>query len=556
MAEKKVQDAIVVGSGAAGGMAAKQLCEKGLKVLLLEAGRTINPSKDFIHHKWPYDFKYRGKLSPSKAPFLPYTADAWTEHLYANLSDHPYTTEPGKPFVWVRLRAVGGKTLIWGRVSLRMSDLDFKAKSHDGYGDDWPISYKAIAPYYDLVESMVGISGNADHISHLPDGKFLPPVPMNCGEHILKKGCEKLGRRLINNRCAVITRDYNGRQACHWCGYCGRGCDSNSMFNSLAVTLPMAMKTGNLTLRPNSVVRQVLVDPHTGKAGGIGFFDANTKQYVEAHSKLVVLGASTLESTRIMLNSISTQYPNGIANSSGVLGHYFIEHIMGSGAVGLAPTLKGKRIENEDGRPIGTYIPRFRNVNTREKQFLRGYAFQCNSGAGLFPGTAKEVPGFGADLKSAIRNNYPALVSMGGFGEVLARYDNHVSIDKNRLDPWGIPVLKMHVAYGENERAMSRDIADTAEEIMRAAGIEILVRNRALRTPGWSIHELGTARMGNDPKTSVLNTFCQAHDVKNLFVVDGSCFVSASNQNPTLTIMALCARACDYIAEEYKAGRL
>lgn len=556
MAEKPVYDAIVVGSGASGGLAAKQLCEKGLKVLLLEAGRSINPGKDFIHHKWPYDFKYRGRLSPSLAPYHPYITEAWTEHLYSDLREHPYTTEKDKPFVWVRVRAVGGKTLVWGRVSLRMSDLDFKAKSHDGHGEDWPIGYKDLAPYYDLAETIMGISGSIERIPHLPDGKFLPPVPMNCGEQFLKKGCEKLGRRLINGRCAVITRDYDGRKGCHWCGYCGRGCDSNSMFNSVVVTLPKALKTGNLTLRPHSMVREVLVDAGTGKARGVGFFDALTKEYMEAQAKIVVLGASTLESTRIMLNSVSATHPNGMANSSGMLGRYFCEHIMGPGVVGLAPALKGRPVINEDGRPTGTYIPRFRNVTTREKNFLRGYGFECKSGATVFPAFAKDLPGFGAGWKRDVKEDYPAVINMAGFGEMLPEYNNYVDIDKNTLDPWSIPVLRMHVRYGENEFAMGQDMADTAEEMMRAAGIEVLVRNRELRTPGWSIHELGTARMGTNSKTSVLNPFCQAHDVKNLFVVDGSSFVSASNQNPTLTIMALCARACDYLVEEYKAGRL
>lgn len=556
MAEKTIYDAIVIGSGAAGGLAGKQLCEKGLKVLMLEAGRPINPAKDFIHHKWPWDFKYRGRLSPSQIPFHPYTTDAWTEHLYSDVREHPYTTDPDKPFVWVRVRAVGGKTLVWGRVSLRLSDLDFKAKSHDGYGEDWPIGYKDIAPYYDLVETIIGVSGNRDNIPHLPDGKFLPPVSMNCGELVLRKGCEKLGRHLIHGRCGVISRDYDGRAGCHWCGYCGRGCDSTSMFNSISVTLPKAMKTGNLTLRPNSTVRQILVDQDTGKASGVAYVDTMTRQDYEAYGKIVVLAASTLESTRIMLNSTSNRYPNGIANSSGVLGHYFIEHIMGPGISGIAPTLKGRAIVNEDGRPTGTYVPRFRNVKDRHPKFLRGYGFQCGSGAGIFPGFAKNIEGFGANFKKEVKRSYPATVGMGAFGEVLADYNNHVDIDKNTVDAWGIPVLKMHVKFGPNELAMAKDMVETAEEIFRAAGIEILTINNKLQAPGWSIHELGTARMGTDPKTSVLNPWCQAHDVKNLFVVDGSCFVSAGNQNPTLTILALAARSCDYLVEEYKRDQL
>ncbi len=555
MAAREIYDVIIVGSGASGGLAAKELCEKGLKALMLEAGRSIDPAKDFIHHKWPYEFKYRGRLSPSKAPFHPYMSDAWTEHLYSDVREHPYTTDPDKPFVWVRLRAVGGKTLVWGRVSLRMSDLDFKARSHDGYGEDWPISYADIAPYYDRVERIMGISGNRDGIAHLPDGQFLPPVPMNCGELLLKKGCEKLGRQLIHGRCAVITRDYDGRLACHWCGHCSRGCDSNSMFNSVVVTLPKALKTGNLTLRPNSIVREVLVDGN-GKARGVAYLDRITRRDYEAHGKVVVLAASTLESTRIMLNSKSRFHPNGLANSSGLLGHYLCEHIMCGGITGLAPGLKGAPIGPDDGRPTGTYIPRFRNVKERHPKFIRGYGFQCSSGAGLYPAHAHQLEGFGAEFKREIKRCHPAFVSMGGFGEVLADYNNYVEIDKSTVDAWGIPVLKINMKFGPNELAMAQDMADTAEEIFRAAGFEILTLNRTPLTPGWSIHELGTARMGNDPKTSVLNPFCQAHDVKNLFVVDGSCFVSAGNQNPTLTIMALCARACDYLVERFRRGDL
>ncbi len=562
MQRPKKYDAVIVGSGAAGGMAAYMLTKAGMKVLVLEAGPKLDLYNDFKTHAWPYDEKYRGRISPRDAHNYKYGfADGYTTHIYARLDENPYATPAGKPFDWVRARAVGGRTLVWGRVALRLGPLDFKAASHDGYGDDWPISYEDLQPYYDNVDRLIGVMGTKEGLPQLPDGIFQPPQPMLCGERILQRGVEKTGRRLIPTRAGVISQKLahnKYRAACHYCGTCGRGCDVGAMFNSPTGLLAPAQETGNLTLRSDAVVREVLIDPRTGKAKGVSYVDRRTKRDYEAHGSIVILGASTLESTRILLNSKSRLHPNGLANSSGVLGHYLHDHTWGVSFTGLVKSMKGREIINEDGRPQGTYIPAFRNLDKASKQqkYIRRFGYQCGSGAGIFPGHAKLLPGFGADFKRDVLAWHPALVRMSAFGEVLARRENHVSIDPDLKDAWGIPSLRIDIAYGENEQALTNDAIECAHEMFDAARVELLTENREMFAPGHSIHEVGTARMGNDPKTSVLNKFNQAHDVKNLFVVDGSCFVSSGCVNPTLTILALAMRASDYMVEQAKRGEL
>jgi choline dehydrogenase-like flavoprotein len=558
----QVYDAIIVGSGAAGGMAAYVMARAGMKVLVLEAGKQLDLFNDFKTHAWPYEEKFRGRLSPSDAHNYKYGfADGYTTHIYARLDENPYTTPEGKPFDWVRARAVGGRTLVWGRVSLRLSEFDFKAQSHDGYGADWPISYADLKPYYDEVDKLIGVMGTYENLPQLPDGIFQKPQPMLCGETILKRGVEKTGRRLIPTRAGVTsekgklpTHVQKHRASCHYCGTCGRGCDVGAMFNSPTALIEPAKLTGNVTVRSNSVVREVLIDNQTGKAKGVAFVDAVSKKDYEVYGKLVVLGASTLESTRILLNSKSRQHPNGLANSSGVLGHYLHDHTWGVSFTGFAPQLKGRDIVNEDGRPQGTYIPAFRNLDkaSRQQKYVRRFGYQCSSGAGIFPGHAKLLPGFGSAFKQDVRAWHPALVRMSAFGEVLARRENYVSIDAKVKDAWGIPTLKIDIEYGDNERELTRDAIECAHEMFDAAGIELLSENLQMFPPGHSIHEVGTARMGDDPKTSVLNKWNQAHDIKNLFVVDGSCFVSSGCVNPTLTILALAMRASEYAVEQLK----
>jgi choline dehydrogenase-like flavoprotein len=563
--KQKVYDALIIGSGASGGMAAKELTERGFEVLVLEAGPPVNPARDFSQHTWPYQDMYRGFGPPDwkeQEQWMQDTASHYSRHFYIKDSEHPYTTDPGKPFMWVRARIVGGKTLHWGRLSWRFSDLDFKAASHDGFDVDWPVDYKEIAPYYDRAEEFIGVSGNRDGLAHQPDGNFLPPMNLTCGEQLLKKGSLKTGRPAIVSRVAMLTATkphMKGRAKCHYCGNCGEGCDVGAMFNSVVSTLPIAEATGRMTLRPNSVVRHIIVDTDTGKAKGVAFVDRVSRQEFEAFGKVVIVAASTLESTRLLLNSKSRQHPNGLGNSSGALGHYLVDHFGGIGASGHFQVLAGRDPVNEDGKASGLFIPRFRNIDekTKHPRFLRGYGFECGAGTPSFPWMAKGIPGFGSELKKQVRRHYTTPVYMTTRAAMLSRFENFVEIDPDGVvDAWGVPVLKVHIQHSDNEREMAKDAAETSEEILRAAGAEVTSTGGKLTAPGRIIHELGTARMGDDPKKAVLNKFNQVHDVKNVFVTDGAAFVNSANQNPTLTILALTMRACEYMVDEMKRGNL
>ena len=572
-------DVIIVGSGAAGGMAGFQLASAGLKVLMLEAGRRLDPFKEFNTMEWPYATPERGGLPPSEhsltaaeyrmtdrpygtaKPFekyktvFSYSGNRYSKHSVVDERQHPFT---GTPYAWVRARVLGGKTNIWGRVALRLSDYDFKAKSRDGLGEDWPIAYADVSPYYDKVDRLLGISGTVENLPQLPDSIYQRPIKLNCGEQILRKAIAPMGRRLIPGRAGVTTDGVANkyRHACKGRGRCGRGCNIHAAFHSPTALVLPAIDTGNLELRPNSTVSEVTVDPKTGLASGVRVIDSVTRQVHEFKARVVVLAAATLESTRLMLNSKSQQHPNGIGNSSGVVGHYFCEHIMGPGARGFLPVLRGKEVTNDDGRPTGLYIARFRNIADKDKRFVRGYGFQGGSGCSAFPSWASAVPGFGASLKSRVRELYPTPINIGAFGEVVARRENQVDLDPVVKDAWGIPALRFNYRFAENELAMAKDMSETAEEMLKAAGCEDIQVTRDYLPEGWSIHELGTARMGNDPKTSATNSFGQTHDVKNLFVVDGSIFCSSGCQNPTWTILALSWRASDYILDEARKSDL
>ena len=555
---KTIYDCIVVGSGAAGGWAAQELTAQGLNVLVLEAGPPVDPAKDFRSHQWPYESRYRGWIAPREHEFFPGVASEYTQQFFVDRRQHPYVTPENRPYDWVRARVVGGKTLFWGRGVPRYSDLNFKARSHDGYGDDWPISYKDIEPHYDKVERSIGVAGEDIGVWHAPNNRFLKPFALTCGEQLLRRGARKLGRQVVQFPTAVLSEELGGRARCHFCSShnCGRGCDSGAMFNSIYVTLPRAAGTKFFTLRPNAVVRKITLDAE-GKARSVVFVDRLTHETHEVSARTVVLGASCLESTRILLNSRCREYPHGLANSSGLLGRYLHDHIMTGSITGFAPQLYGAKVVNDDAKPCGFYIPRFRNVETPLKSYVRGYQFSGGAGARMFPGFSKDLGElFGTSLKREIQRVYPAVVSMTGFGEAIPNKDCTATIDPQRVDAWGIPVLKISAFWGDNELRMAQDIAATAEETFRAAGFEVLSVSRELSVPGRSIHEAGTARMGSDPRTSVLNPFCQAHDVKNLFVVDGSSFISSGNQNVTLTILALCDRACQYLVEHFKKGTL
>ena len=569
MAKQDIYDAIVVGSGATGGWAAKELTQKGLRVAVLEAGRKLDPARDFKEHAWPYELKFRGfgdrremrRTQPIQS--LCYACTEYGRHLFVNDLENPYTTPAGKPFYWIRSRHVGGRSIPWGRLAFRLSDYDFKAKSHDGYGDDWPIGYADLAPYYDRVEEFIGVSGSRENLPQLPDGRFLPAMPLTCGELVLKQAVDGLGdplRRVIIGRTAILTRPIHqgtpdARAACHWCGHCDRGCTTGSYFSSPASTLPAAARTGRMTLITHAVASHVILDPGTSKARGVHYVDGLTRAHRQVFGKVVLLCAGTLESTRLLLNSRSPDGAEGLGNSSGVLGHYLMDHVKRGGATGILPMLDTKRLE-PDGRAAGIYVPRFRNLKTRHERFLRGYGLQGGSGQSLWS-HAHGLPGFGADFKQRVRGDHPWGVSLSGYGECLARYENHVRINKDVVDAWGIPALHVEMEWSDNEHEMVRDMAEAAEESLRAAGAEEIVARRVTDAPpGFSIHEVGTARMGSDPKKSVLNKFNQSWDVKNLFITDGACYVSNGCQNPTLTMMALTVRACDYLVEEYRAGRL
>lgn len=579
----KVYDAIVVGSGAGGGMAAYVLTSHGMKVLLLEAGKRIDTTKELKSTEWPYEHPRRGDMPPDRHALTPneytirkppYAAGIKASHVHSytqtwggsdyskNLvvdeKDHPYT---GTNYAWVRSRALGGKTNIWGRLALRMSDTNFKAASLDGYGENWPIEYKDIQPYYDKVDLLLGISGVKENLSHLPDSLFQRPVRLNEAEVHLRGVLAKMGRTVTPYRAGVTTDGVKNkyRMRCFSRGACARragGCDIHAAFDSPTGLIFPAFDGGNLTIRTNATVREILVNNDTGKARGVAFIDTVTGKNYEAKARVVVLAASTLESARLLLLSKSRQHPNGIGNSSGHVGHNFCEHVMGPGVTGIYKQKIGAPRTNDDGRPGGFYLARFRNLTEKHPKFIRGYGFEGGSGIRMFPGDAIGTTGFGAGYKKKVRDYAGAFMDIGGFGEVLSRYENFVELDPTVKDRWGIPVLKFNYHFGDNEKKMCEDMAETAQEMFEAAGIEIVSVSKNMLTEGWSIHELGTARMGNDPKTSVLNQYQQSHDVKNLFVVDGSSHVSAANQNPTWTIMALAWRSCDYLAEQFKRGDL
>src|SRR2546423_9926983 len=545
----KTYDAVVVGSGAAGGMACHVLTEQGMKVLLLEAGKKIDINAELRSMEWPYDHPRRGDAPPGDHAIRfneynirtpPYAKKSSFKHVFSYVGgwggsdyvknilvdekDNPYT---GTKYAWVRARVLGGKTNIWGRLALRLSDYDFKAKTHDGYGEDWPIAYKDIAPYYDRVDLYLGMSGVKETLPHLPDSIFQRPVRLTAAEVKLRAVLKKMGRVLTPYRAGVTTdglKHNKYRSRCYGRGACNRragGCDIHAAFDSPTGLIYPAMETGKLTLRTNAIAREITVDKNTGKASGVSFIDAETGKTYEAKAKVVVVAASTLESARLLLLSKSEKYPNGIGNSSNHVGHNFCEHIMGPGVTGLVKDQINKPRTNDDGRPGSFYVPRFRNLADKHPDFIRGYGFECGSGTQIFPYNALETPGFGKGYKKAVREYAGAFIEMGAFGEVLPRYENHIDLDPEVVDRWGVPALRFHYKFSDNEKKMAKDMADTAQEMFEAAGVEIVGVNRTVLTEGWSIHELGTARMGNDPKTSGLNQFQQSNDVKNPFVVDG-----------------------------------
>ena len=547
-----VYDALVVGSGAGGATAAFALVNHGLNVLLLEAGRMLNPARDFRTHTWPWQLPFRGDGKPGAYEGL-WKINEYTDHLYTNPRKEPYDSL--ESFHWTRLRAVGGRTNTWGRACFRHGPLDFKTKSRQGFGEDWPIDYDDLASYYDKAERLTGICGNADNYANMPDGVYCgPPHKPRCTELFLKERAGRLGVPVLHERTAVLSVPYDGRPACHFCGACGNGCDVRARFSSLDVIVPKLRRKSNFTLRTHAVAHQVLVDEN-GKARGVSFFDGNTKQHEEVLARAVVLAASTVESGRIMLNSVSRFHPRGIGNSSGLLGRYVMDSVKSGAMIGVVPALKGRPLANEDGAG-GSHmtIPRF-NYN-RKNDYYGGYFILIGSGFGRSAPTAA-LTGWGPSLKLKIRERYGSTLSLRAYGECLPDYYNRFEIDPLNKDAFGIPQVRFRVSHTSNSLRMMEDMYGWMEKILRACGAEILPYEKKLEPMGDATHECGSARMGADAKTSVLNPFCQSHDVKNLYVTDASCFVSLPGTHGITTwIMALAWRASDHLAEELRKGSL
>jgi len=562
---KTVYGAIVVGSGASGGVAAYALASKGLKVLCLEAGPMIEPNKDFHTHKLPFKWPYRGQGKPGKYGKLPqgmeWKINEWTENLYTLPKDEPYALAPGAKFTWTRLRAVGGRTLVWGRESGRFGPLDFKPKTlQDGFGEDWPITYEDLAPYYDKIETLIGVAGGSEDIYNSPGNKnTLPAFRARCGEWLIKKGAAKLGLKTVSFPLAVLSKPYDGRLACHYCGACNFGCDTASRFSTLEVLFPKLQKMENFTLCTNAVAQRVLLDASTGKARGVSFIDATDKQEYEVLGKSVVLGASMVESLRILFNSRTRDFPQGLANSSGTLGRYLMEHVAFNDIEGFLPQLAGRASTNDDGPGANSlYIPRY-NYGKKNDKFLRGYRFTFSTGCGMGPGPGAHLPGFGSAYKKRIKELYPASVSITGYGEGLPFAWNFVEIDPDGLkDRYGIPQVRFHTnAEYEHAFAMRDEMYNQMEEILKASGAEILPYEKKNPYPLGSVtHEAGGARMGDDPRTSVLDQWNRCHDIKNLLLVDAACFTSHPEKSVTLTIMALSLRASEHLAEEIRLGNV
>ena len=550
-------DAIVVGSGISGGWAAKELCEKGLKTILLERGRDVKHVQDYpTANLDPWELPNRNMLTQEDIETYPIQKTVYhfgqdDKHFFVKDTEHPY--QQSKPFQWIRGNQVGGKSLLWSRHTFRFSDLDFEANLKEGVGIDWPIRYKDIAPWYDYVERFIGVSGKNEGLPQLPDGQFIPPFEMNCLEKHLKERVEKkfAGRNLIQSRMAVLTQPHNGRVKCMSRNLCHRGCPYGAYFSSNSSTLPAAYKTGNLTLRPFSIVHSIIWDKEKHKATGVRVIDGETMETFEYFAPVIFLNASALSTTKIMLQSTSETFPNGFANNSGVLGRYLMDHYSGTGAVASYDILKDQYYFGQ--RSTSTYIPRYQNLNKQDRKFTRGFAYEVYASRADW-GRGYSSPGAGAEWKDSLSEPGSWNAAIYAYGECLPDKKNNVSLDGAKKDKWGLPLLKIEMEYGENEKAMRDDMINDAKEMLGAGDPEWVVEINDPSVPGMTIHEMGTARMGNDPKTSVLNKFNQCHDAPNVFVTDGACMVSTACQNPSLTYMALTARACDYAVKQLKKG--
>ncbi len=560
MLNKNEYDAIVIGSGITGGWAAKELTEKGLKTLVLERGRNVEHIKDYpTANLPPWEFKHREYDAREIKEQYPvqstnYAFNDSTKHFYVNDQENPFSHPDDKPFRWIRGYQVGGKSLLWGRQCYRFSDLDFEANLKDGAGIDWPIRYKDLAPWYDYVEKFIGISGSKENIPQLPDGQFLPPMKMNCVEKAAKANIENYysDRKMIMGRNAHLTVAHNGRGPCLYRNNCERGCPYGGYFSSNSATLPAAAATGNLTLRPHSIVHSIIYDEQKDKATGVRVIDAESGEMIEFKARIIFLNASTLNSTWVLLNSATPRFSDGLANSSGMLGHYLMDHQKNAGATGRFEGFEDQYYFGK--RPNMVLIPRFRNVTEKHPDFIRGY--QTYGGAGREGWGRSVAPGFGADYKKQISKPGPWSMSLFAYGECLPYYENKVELNSDVKDKWGMPTIKVTCNFRENEQAMRKDMISQTSEMLEVAGATDIKIIDGENIPGFSIHEMGTARMGKDPKNSVLNSHNQCHDISNLFITDGSAMTSSASQNPSLTYMALTARACDFAVSEMKKGNL
>jgi choline dehydrogenase-like flavoprotein len=549
-------DAIVVGSGISGGWAAKELTEKGLKVLLLERGENIEHIKDYVStNKAPWEFPHRGGRTQEMIKDYPvlkrdYPLNEMNLNWWVKDKECPYTEV--KRFDWYRGYHVGGRSLMWGRQCYRWSDFDFEANAKDGIAIDWPIRYKDIAPWYDYAETFAGISGSKEGLPQLPDGKFMPAMEMNCVEKdVAARIKQNFGgkRNMIIGRTANITVPHENRTNCQYRNKCWLGCPFGGYFSTQSATLPAAMKTGNLTLRPFSIAKEIIYDKDTKKAKGVRILDAMDNKTYDYFSKIVFVNASALNSAWLLMNSATDIWPGGLGSSSGELGHNLMDHHFRVGASGSVEGYEDKYYYGK--RPNGIYVVRYRNLDGEKRDYIRGFGYQGGAGRS---GWAREIAelNIGGEFKDALSEPGQWSMGMTAFGEMLPYHENKITLDKNKTDKWGMPVLAIDCEIKDNEKKMRVDMANDAKEMLEAAGVKNVSTYDNDYYPGMGIHEMGTARMGKDPKTSVLNEWNQVWDAQNVFVTDGACMTSASCVNPSLTYMALTARACDHAVKELK----
>ncbi|HUB03360.1 MAG TPA: GMC family oxidoreductase [Terriglobales bacterium] len=552
---KQIYDVIVIGTGAGGGMAIKTLCDGGLKVCALNSGRRLDPQKDFRNHRATWEMKYRGFGDPKTRmkdtpDFLDseYNPGAW-EH------EVGFTTAPGTSWMWPRCSAVGGKTNFWGRSSARFGDIDFQCATLDQYDTDWPVTYEEIAPYYTRVEKMIGVASTVQNRRSNPDGVYLPPFNFRCFDWILQKGCEKVGVPYLPDRIAQLTVAHAGHPACHYCGDCTFGCEVGAFFSSPWFLLPSAESSGNLELRTNAIARSILIDGE-GNASGVAYIDRDSRQEYEVYGRAVVVAASCIESARIMLNSQSRHWPNGIANSSGQLGRNLCDHLYADTASGYFPQLLGQPSfpDNVSANPIA-WMPRWQNLNgPREEKFIRGYSIYPDGGCSEFPSYYDRIEGFGSAFKRDIRRRYPTPITLTVQAPTLPSQSNFVDIDPEAKDTFGIPMARIHFRWGGNELLMLQHAKQVSAEVFHSAGAVLESSADEPEMPGYSLHETGTCRMGNDPRKFVTNRFGQTHDVSNLYVCDASVFLNCTDKTTTLSILAFALRTSEYLLEQFRRG--